>query len=238
MYVIVLLTDIIYSGNKTGGKKQIIENRNTDSTDSEILKEIDDKIIKSVKIHHKNKLEKEFNKLENTLKTKGKSSAVFQLKNTIVGNKIKSQEQAAIECPESKKVITDTDEIKSHTVNYCVNLLKSKPAHPDYIDLVKVKKQLHILRLQEKLTGEEDLSQEMFDEALHELRKTKKDKYRFITDAGNEFKKSLFNLFKLIWDKEQKPEQWRLDTLVQIHKKGSKLNLNNFRFIHMKDDIP
>ena len=105
-------------------KKQIIENRNTDSTDSEILKEIDDKIIKSVKIHHKNKLEKEFNKLENTLKTKGKSSAVFQLKNTIVGNKIKSQEQAAIECPESKKVITDTNEIKSHTENYYVNLLK------------------------------------------------------------------------------------------------------------------
>ena len=82
------------------------------------------------------------------------------------------------------------------------------------------------------------LTHTMFEDAMNELIKTNKTKYRFITKAGDDFKNALFNLYKYIWDHELKPDQWKVDTLVQLHKKGSTLDLDNFRFIHMKGDIP
>ena len=57
-------------------------------------------------------------------------------------------------------------------------------------------------------------------------------------NAGVDLKDALFNLFKQIWESEKKPEQWRMDELIQIHKKGSKLSLENYRFIHLKDEVP
>ena len=42
---------------------------------------------------------------------------------------------------------------------------------------------------------------------------------------------------KFEWEYEIKPEQWRVDTLHQIHKKGSTTNLDNYRFIHTKSDL-
>ena len=50
----------------------------------------------------------------------------------------------------------------------------------------------------------------MFDEALIELVKEKKVKYKFRAVAGRDFRNAVFNLFKCIWDKENKPDQWRL----------------------------
>ena len=120
-------------------EKFILEKKSTYNTNSIELENIDELIAKSIRDHHKSKLDREFSRLENTIKTKGNVSAVFDLKNTIVGGKVKSQDKAAIECPNSKNLITDMDKIKSHTVNYCVELLKSNKPHPEYEELVDAK---------------------------------------------------------------------------------------------------
>ena len=86
--------------------------------------------------------------------------------------------------------------------------------------------------------NESDLTSEMFYSALNDLKKYKADTYKFIIYAGESFKNALYTLFKLVWEKERKPDQWKLDTLIQIHKKESKQNLDNYRYIHLKEDIP
>ena len=77
-------------------KKILLELEDPNFTDTKQVEKIDELIAKSIKDHHKSKLAKEFSRLEHTIKTKGNVSAVFDLKNKIVGGKVKSQEQAAI----------------------------------------------------------------------------------------------------------------------------------------------
>ena len=56
--------------------------------------------------------------------------------------------------------------------------------------------------------------------------------------AGGSLKKSLLALFKYVWTTEDKPEQRRRTTLIQLHKKNSKDDLGNYRNIHTKMEIP
>ena len=101
-----------------------------------------------------------------------------------------------------------------------------------------MKGEMHKKRMTEKQENESELTEEMFKNAIEDLKKSKPEKYKFIINTGKDFRNALFQLFKVIWKEETKPDQWKLDTLLQIHKKGSKLKLDNFRFIHIKEDIP
>ena len=102
-----------------------------------------------------------------------------------------------------------------------------------------MKHNVHQLRMIEMdLKNEQSLTRQMFDEALEDLKKNKSEKYKFIIKGGDDFKLAVFNLFNYIWENESKPDQWRLDTLLQLHKKGSKLKLDNYRYIHIKEEIP
>ena len=52
-------------------------------------------------------------------------------------------------------------------------------------------------------------------------------------------KAALYNLFKTVWEKEQKPDKWQNTILLQLYKgRGSRGDLNNQRNIHTKQDIP
>ena len=70
------------------------------------------------------------------------------------------------------------------------------------------------------------------------LRKKKNKKYEIIIKSGAALKEALFKLFKYIWSTEDKPEQWRRTTIIQIHKRNSKDDLENYRNIHTKMDFP
>ena len=154
-----------------------------------------------------------------------------------MGSKIKSQEPAAINCPQSNNIIHDPEEIRKHTLQYCVNLLENKAPNKDYEELFQLKKEVHEMRMREPDTEKFKFSEDMFNKALKDIVKKNNDKYNFIVKAGDDFKTAVLNLMKFVWDSEIKPEQWRVDTLHQIHKKGSKLNLDNYRFIHTKSDL-
>ena len=62
----------------------------------------------------------------NTLKrTKGKSTAIFDLKARILGEKKVQQEAVVMENPENEDLIFDAEKIKSVSLNYLTTLLKS-----------------------------------------------------------------------------------------------------------------
>lgn len=98
---------------------------------------------------------------------------------------------------------------------------------------------IHDARMNEVDEKQElSLSYDRFHEAIIDLNKSKSEKYKFIIRGGKDLKYTLFKLFSNIWDTEKKSDQWRLDTLLQIHKNGSKLSLDNYRYIHVKEEIP
>ena len=79
----------------------------------------------------------------------------------------------------------------------------------------------------------------MFQKALNEISKKKKDKYKFILKSGPSYKGALFKLFRKVWETEKKPEEWKRTTILQILKGNSEPeNMANMRNIHLKDPVP
>ena len=70
------------------------------------------------------------------------------------------------------------------------------------------------------------LPMDVFENSMKELEKKNKEKYAFILKGGNDFKQALYKLFSLVWNLEEKPDQWRNTLIVQLFKgKGEKMNL-------------
>ena len=67
----------------------------------------------------------------------------------------------------------------------------------------------------------------------------RKQSYDFIVKAGQGFKNAVYRLCKRIIENEEIPACFELTILQQIYKgKGSKTDLSNSRFIHLKDWLP
>jgi hypothetical protein len=55
-----------------------------------------------------------------------------------------------------------------------------------------------------------------------------------LIQAGGETSHSeIHKLFKLIWNKEELPHQWKESIVVPIHKKGDKTDCSNYRGISL-----
>ena len=92
--------------------------------------------------------------------------------------------------------------------------------------------------MKEIIENDVEFTETFFDDCLNFLKKRNNGKYDFILKSGSSLKKCLCSLFRYIWTTEDKPEQWRRTTLIQLHKKGSKDDMSNYRNIHTKLDIP
>ena len=90
--------------------------------------------------------------------------------------------------------------------------------------------------MRKRLTTE--LTREMYDNSLQKLAK-KKDKYQFILRAGNDLHDTLLHIFQIVWDGEDKPEQWRDTKIIQLYKgKGDREEFTSQRHIHLKAEVP
>ena len=82
------------------------------------------------------------------------------------------------------------------------------------------------------------LSIECFNKTFDRLAKKSGNKFSFIMKAGDSFKSALFNICKRVWETESIPQQWSSSELVQLYKGSGPTNqLQNYRFIHMKDEV-
>ena len=98
---------------------------------------------------------------------------------------------------------------------------------------------IHSLRMEENLENDVEFAEKLFENSIKELKKKNGKKYEFIVKSGKSFKEALYNLFCLVWNTEEKPEQWRKTTIIQLYKgKGERSEFQNQRNIHSKLDIP
>ena len=142
---------------------------------------VDDKLTEQFIKEQREEMERGFQSIISTAKTKGRSASVFKLKEIIVGSKKQKQEPSSVKDPKSNKEVFDVAEIKKKTLDYCVDLLTNRPPRDDYINDVESKNSIHDVRmLMRNADDEMEYSEDLFNEAIEKLKKKGCKKYEFI----------------------------------------------------------
>ena len=77
-------------------------------------------------------VEEEFKKVEKMKQSKGKTAAIFSTLNKIRGGKKAGSDLVAMKHPETSELIFNPKELKSASLDYCVNLLQNTEVDEDY----------------------------------------------------------------------------------------------------------
>ena len=165
--------------------------------------------------------------LKDIKKKKGKTAVIFNIKDKVTGSKKAAQEATTMKDPNTQKLLTKRKDIREASLDYCVQLLTNHCPKTGFEEDVQIKDIIHEIRMTEEIVGDVVYTEELFEKSLKELKKNK-DKYAFILKGGESLKKSLFNLFSLIWSSEEKPDQWRKTEIIQLYKgKGERNEFGN-----------
>ena len=141
------------------------------------LEAINNDIVNTLKDIQKAQFEKKIQSLQKLKLCKGKASAVFNLKERILGSKKSHQEPVVLVDPETKSEVFHPQDIKRVTLNYCVNLLKNKEPKEEYKEIVRFKERVHLERMEEIIDDDiEELSLESFSNTVENLQKKTGDK--------------------------------------------------------------
>ena len=172
-------------------------------------------------------------------RVKGKSAAIFKLKDKIVGSKKEGMESVSMNDPISGDMICDPEELKRVSVAYLSNLLTNRDPKDEYKQNLQILKLLHEQRMTEECVDEEDLTEKDFKEMIKKLKKKKAEKYKFTLHGGKSYLDALYCLYLKVWMNEEKPMSWEKTNCTMLYKGKNSINeFGNQRFIHSKEEIP
>ena len=190
---------------------------------------IADKLLQKQRKEYEDKLEY----LKLVKKEKGKSAAIFKLKEKILGSRKDGMESVSMNDPVSGHMICNPEELKKASVDYLSKILTNRAPKEEYKQNLYILKQLHATRMSEEDTTEEELTEKDFQNMLKKMKKKKADKYKFTLNGGESYQKTLFCLYKKVWATEEKPIAWEKTSCTMLYKqKGNKSEFSNQRFIH------
>ena len=160
-------------------------------------------------------------------------------KGAVLGNG-SAAEPSVVKDPKTGELVSSVEEIKRVSLSYCCDLLTNRLPRTDFIVEIELKSLLHEVRYNE--VSEDDiqlLTIDQFHDTILALSKKPGSKYDFITKAGKSLHGALYRLCQAVWSSEQIPETWKRSRLIQAYKgKGDKSCLDNFRHLHIKEEIP
>ena len=121
------------------------------------IEQINKEIASTLKRIEGSKFKRDINELQKLKETKGKSAAVFSLKDKILGKKKIQPEQVVLTDPVTGNDVYSPEEIKRVTIDYLMGILKTKVPKGKYVGIVNKKEELHFERMQE--TVDNDLNE-------------------------------------------------------------------------------
>ena len=202
-------------------------------------KAIETKIADILIKNQKEEYEKKLDYLKTIKQDKGKSAAIFKLKDKVVGSRKEGCETVSMNDPISGEMICDPEELKKASVKYLSSLLEKREPKEEFKRDLQTLKLLHHSRMEEQCNEDDELTEKDFDELMKRIKKKKAEKYKFTINGGKVYRKVLFRLYKKVWHTEQKPVSWERTDCTMLYKlKGSKSEFGNQRFIHSKDEVP
>ena len=93
--------------------------------------------------------------------------------------------------------------------------------------------------MEESTDSDTNVSEDQFETIVKQLKGRNKRSYDVLTKAGADFQDSVFKLCKRMIKEESFPTRFSKTTLYNLWKrKGSRNDLNNHRYIHLKDWLP
>ena len=141
----------------------------------------------------------------------------------------------AINDPVTKELLVNEEEIKKASLLHNIKILtKNEPQEQDK-DLIKEKELKHkeIMEMDDK--DEWELTHELYDKVTKKIQEKNKKMFDLYNKAGDDYKYAIYQYMKKLIKSEDVPRVFLDTTLTQIWKgKGSALDLNNMRFIHMR----
>ena len=149
---------------------------------------IADKLLQKQRKEYEDKLEY----LKLVKKEKGKSAAIFKLKEKILGSRKDGMESVSMNDPVSGHMICNPEELKKASVDYLSKILTNRAPKEEYKQNLYILKQLHATRMSEEDTTEEELTEKDFQNMLKKMKKKKADKYKFTLIGEKAFKKLSF----------------------------------------------
>ena len=157
----------------------------------------------------------------------------------VAGSKKQQQEAHAVKDPRTGETVVSTEDIKRVNLEHCVEVLKNNVPKKEVEELFKVQSKSHDNMMLDETDKETTIEESEYKEVLKKFKKKNKKSYHFLTKSGDKFQNSIFKLSKRMFDEERFPRDFSRTTLHQVWKrKGSKEDLNNHRYIHMKEWLP
>jgi len=195
-------------------------------------KKKDSKEIKEIYMEQQNELEET---LKAGLQGKDLNRRMYKLRDIVEGPKVKPQEPMAINNPKTGELITDETEIKQVSLEHNIKILtKNAPRKQDEEKFEKMRV-AHELTMNKKDLDAWTLEKTMFDKVCKKIKLKNKNLYNLFNRAGEDYKEAIFEYMAKLIKTESIPKSFLNTSLTQIwKKKGSALDLNNMRFIHMR----
>ena len=135
--------------------------------------------------------------------------------------------------------IMDTKELIEDTLLlHNKNLLSRKEHAKSYSELHQMKRKLLNTLKETEIEEFESLTLDDYLRVVNKVLTKKKPMMMDFIDSSARFKVFIYWMIKLVYDTEQLPEDFYKTELVALFKKGSALDPNNYRFIHLKEWLP
>ena len=169
----------------------------------------------------------------------GRKTNVHKMREVVSGPKKQQQEAHAVKDYKTGKTVVSTKEIKRVNLEHCLEVLKNNVPKPEVVNHLKFQSDLHDIMMEDTTDEDTHVTEEEFNNIVPKFKKKNKKSYEFLTKSGKDFQSSIYKFCKRMLDEEDFPSDFSITVLYQLWKrKGSKENLNNHRYIHMKNWLP
>ena len=141
-------------------------------TDDDI-KNVDTKIAAKLLEKQRKEYEDKLDCLKSIKKDRGKSAAIFKLKEKILGSRKDGMESVSMNDPISGLMISNPEELKKASMAYLSNLLTNRAPKDDYKQNLEILKQLHAVRMAEEHVDDEELTEKDFYDMIQKIKQIK-----------------------------------------------------------------
>ena len=188
-----------------------------------------------------NKRIEEVTKCMESIGTKKVNLQVWDVKKK-VSNKYNDKQFVSVKDPKTGILTKDRATTFETVLDYNYNLLRKdkveKTVEMDREDAIK-DMIIHCGMSVKEIEGDSELTWKEFQEVLVKVKLGNKSVYRDVLKAGWIFKRAYFELLNKVYSTECIPQKFQTTELMQLFKnKGSRNELKNNRFIHLKEHGP
>lgn len=157
-----------------------------------------------------------------------------------IGSEGRTSQVTAVKDPDTGKTLQTRDEVFQRVLDYNVGILSKTEATGEWKEIADVKREM--TEEMKRIETEEDRHPFSLDEFIAVVEKVARDKKAVYNDfmwAHPKFKLAILLLFNRIYIREEVPEVFNDTMLMPLFKgKGSRAELTNHRFLHLKGWAP